>query len=673
MGYLASFVAEGVNRECDTIRTILITLGREAMAGDQTRLVALRWIIPALLVLVALDVRLFMFVDEAREDALAQARNTLRVSAEVIAQRMDQHLATYDRLLSGIGEGVRLRGSIPLEPDLTLHRLLVRRHALNPELRSLFLVRQDGAMAEMSVSFPAPAMHVAERDYFLAQAGSGADESRLFVGPAIVSKLTGRHIVPLSRRVENDGNRFLGVVAAAVDPDRLTTLLSEQGLPPGYTLSVFLRDGHPLACLPARVGCLDRQAGDAPLFRTLLARAPDAVFVREQLLDERAGPSAYATSDDYGIVVAATSDEHMLLAHWRRNLGGYVAMALAGNLAFAGLAWYAFRQVQRRRHALRLLADANQELENRVIRRTDQLRRSEDRARTFMNTARDAVVVIDSDSCIVEFNRAAEAMFGYRAEEVAGRRLDVLMPPAVASVHRRHVQTANASAEARSMNRGREVTGRHKDGHEFPIDVTVGSAGEGGQSFHVGIIRDISERKRLEQELQRQASTDGLTGVLNRRAFTAESERVISVAVRYGRPLSLMVIDADHFKKVNDVYGHPTGDAVLRALAQVLGRTLRTSDLLGRLGGEEFGIVLPETDAGGARELGERLLQAVRERRIEHDGQALSITVSIGATVIAAGDDSFESAFLRADRALYEAKHSGRDRIVISESTVAAG
>lgn len=281
-----------------------------------------------------------------------------------------------------------------------------------------------------------------------------------------------------------------------------------------------------------------------------------------------------------------------------------------------------------------------------------------------MNTARDAVVVIDSNSCIVEFNRAAEALFGYRAEEVAGRRLDMLMPPAQAPAHRQHVHAANASADARAMNRGREVTGRHKDGHEFPIDVTVGSSGGGAQSFHVGIIRDISERKRLELELQRQASTDGLTGVLNRRAFTAESERLISVALRHGRPLSMMVIDADHFKKVNDVFGHPTGDAVLKALALTLAQALRTCDVLGRLGGEEFGIVLPETDATGVREVGERLLQAIRDCRIEHDGNTLQISVSIGATLLAVAGDSFEAAFLRADRALYEAKHTGRDRIV---------
>lgn len=628
-------------------------------------LVAWHWMVPALLFLAAIDLRFWMLIDESREEELERARGTLHISVDLVAQRIDQLLKTYDRMLSGIAEGVRLHGDIPASPDLTLHRLLVRRHALSPELRSLFLVRADGILSETSLNFPAPGVDVSDRDYFIAQAESGADLNRLFVGPTIFSKVTGQPIIPLSRRVESDGSRFLGVSAAAIDPEQLLTLLVEQSLPAGYTLSVFLREGHPLACLPRRTDCLARKADHTPLFRSLLDASPGGLFQRQQLLDEVAGPAAYATSSIYRIVVVATADERTVLTSWRRHLGIYAVMAVAANLAFAGLAWFAFRQVARRRQALQQLADTNLELESRVTRRTEQLGRSEERARTFMNTARDAVVVIDSNSCIVEFNRAAQTMFGYTAAEAMGRRVDMLMPSAFAGAHREHVRTANLATGARTTGRALEVTGRHKDGREFPIDVTIGSSGNGTQSFHVGIIRDISERKRLEQELHRQASTDGLTGVLNRRAFTAESERLILLARRHDRPLSLMVIDADHFKKVNDIHGHPAGDAVLRSLAATLGHKLRASDLLGRLGGEEFGIVLPETGFDGAHELAERLLHAVRNCTMEHEVQTLRITVSIGVAVLDGSDDGFESIFLRADRALYEAKHGGRNRAVI--------
>lgn len=635
------------------------------MDRGMRRIVTWHWMLPAWLFLAAIDLRLWMLVDGSREEALNRARNTLHVSAGIVSQRIEQLLTTYDSMLSGIGESVRLRGDLQATPDLTLHRLLVRRHALNPELRSLFLVRGDGTMAEMSVNFPAPRIDVSDRDYFLAQSESSADRDQLFVGPAIISKVTGQPIIPLSRRVENDGNRFIGVAAAAIAPEQLNRLLAEQELPAGYTLSVFLRDGHPLACLPVRADCLDHPAGQTPLFRTHVAAAPSGVFEHQQLLHEAPGPAAYASSTAYSIVVAATADEQTVLAAWRRHLGAYAAMTVAGNLAFVGLTAFALRQLQRRRLALLQLADANQDLENRVVQRTDQLRRSEDRARTFMNTARDAVVVIDSNSCIVEFNEAAQKMFGYAPAEVMGRRLDMLMPQSAALGHRDHVRRVNTSVEARAMNRAREVSGLHRDGHEFPIDVTIGSSGEGAQSFHVGIIRDISERKSLERELQRQAATDGLTGVLNRRAFTSECERLIAQAQRQDSTLSLMVIDADHFKKVNDLHGHPAGDAVLKALARTLEGGLRASDLIGRLGGEEFGIALPSTSANGVQDVADRLLRAVRALAIEHEGLSLRITVSMGVAVLGPEDSGFEAAFRRADRALYEAKNAGRDRAVI--------
>lgn len=629
---------------------------------------AWRWLVLVVMVLAVFDVRLYMMASEARQAALDRAQYTLHVGVDVLAQRLDQQLTTYDRLLSGIGEAVRLRGRISDTPDLTMHRLLLRRHAINPELRSFFLVRETGVMAEVSTAYPLKEVDVSGRDYFLAQSGSGADEDRLFVGQPIVSKLTGQYIVPLSRRVENEGSRFLGVVAAAVDPGMLTKMLAEQGLPDGYVLSVFLQSGQGMACYPARVDCLQRKVDHTPLFRSLLPAEARGQFAHQTLLDETPGLAAYTTSSRYRLVVAATVDEKTVLVPWRRDLGNYVLIAIAGNLIVAGLAWFAVNQVQRRRLALLQLAHANQELEDRVLQRTQQLKRSEDRARTFMNTARDGVVVIDSNSCIVEFNRAAENLFGYSLKEVLGRKIDMLMPQQFGAEHRDYVQAANGATGVRSGSRGREVTGLHKDGHEFPIDVTVGSSGEGGQSFHVGIIRDISERKRLERELQQQAATDGLTGVLNRRAFTAKSEELIAVALRHDRPLSLLVIDVDHFKKVNDVHGHPAGDAVLRALARMLGAALRTGDVLGRLGGEEFAIVLSETDEAGARDAGERLLQVVRAARIDHEGTALHITVSIGAAVLRAGEDGFAALFARADRALYRAKNSGRDRLALERA-----
>lgn len=622
------------------------------------------------IILGIVDFQLYRMAAAARADALRQAEATLRTSTEVVLGRVDQMLDTQERAIAGIAEVISLRGRLSDKPDLYLHRLLVRSQRITTGLRWLFIIREDGTLAEYSAGFPAMTLDLADREYFRHQVDNW--EQGLYVGAPLVARIDNLPFIPVSRRVENDGNRFLGVIAAGIDPGEITPLLADQALPAGFTLHLLLRDGRTLACLPAAAGCLQEDWSQAPLFRDLLPQAPRGVFHRQRLLAGEAAPAAYAASDKYPVVVAARVDEPSALAPWRQALGGYIALAVGSNAALAGIAFFAFRQSQRRRQAMAALAEANQHLEERVATRTEQLRQSEARARALMNTAMDAVIVIDDKSHIVEFSRAAERMFGYASDEVLGQGLNELMPFDIGPVQPSATLAAAESSVRRLMGRGREVIARHRDGEQFPVEVTVGSTGEGGQPLHVAIIRDISERKVMEQELLRLATTDDLTGLLNRRAFSEEAERLVTLARRYRRPLTLLILDADRFKAVNDTYGHPVGDAVLRALAATLDSRLRGTDLLGRLGGEEFGILLPETTAQGGCELGERLLAAIRACRVEAAGEALHFTVSIGlASLDSQGVASLESLLQQADDALYRAKESGRDRLECQARTLA--
>lgn len=621
-----------------------------------------RWLAVALTLVCIVDFQLYRMAEASRRHALEDAEATLRVATDVVLARAEQLLDTYDRVMAGIGEVVSLRGNTIATSDLYLHRLLVRSHRITPGLRWLFVLREDGQLADNSTSFPAPRLDLSDREYYRIQVANW--ERNFYIGPAIAGRTDQVLFIPLSRRIVNDGSRFIGVVAAGIDPDELVHLLSDQALPAGFTLRLLLRNGRSLACLPAKESCLDDDWHAAPLFLSLLPRAPRNEHHHIQLFDELPGPAAYASSDTYPVVVAARLDEAKVLAPWRRNLEGYIAITLIGNLAFIGISFFAFRQFQRRQQAMDQLAEANLRLEERVSARTDQLRQSEARARTFINTAMDAVVVIDGESRVVEFNKAAERMFGFAADEVIGHTLDMLMPDDIAESHHNHVHAANESSAIRAMGRGREVVARRKDGELFPIEVTVGSTGVEEPHLHVGIIRDISERKAMEDELLRLATTDGLTGVLNRRAFSDKAERLINLAHRHQRPFSLLVLDADKFKGINDRYGHPAGDAVLKALSSALQSTLRGTDLLGRLGGEEFGIALPETSRAGAEELGERLLEAVRACRVPCADESLAFTVSAGLATLDKEGDNLATLLKRADDALYRAKAAGRDRLV---------
>lgn len=192
----------------------------------------------------------------------------------------------------------------------------------------------------------------------------------------------------------------------------------------------------------------------------------------------------------------------------------------------------------------------------------------------------------------------------------------------------------------------------------------VGAMAKAVQVFKEGLI----ERDRLQSELQRLARIDPLTGALNRRAFRELLEREAARARRHGRPLSVVMIDLDHFKRVNDTMGHATGDLVLVAVARAVSAALRGEDLFGRYGGEEFIVALAETDLAGAVRAAERLRQAVAELRFDHDGSAQGITASFG--VASFGDlradngETVDSVINTADQALYHAKAAGRNRVL---------
>ena len=175
---------------------------------------------------------------------------------------------------------------------------------------------------------------------------------------------------------------------------------------------------------------------------------------------------------------------------------------------------------------------------------------------------------------------------------------------------------------------------------------------------------EIAERERLEFRLRQLATTDPLTGLSNRRHFIDRAEMEVSRARRYRSPLSVVMLDIDHFKRVNDQLGHAVGDEVIRCVAETCSSTLRRDiDVAGRLGGEEFALLLPSTDASGALVLAERLREAMLEIELEGVLEPGSVACSFGVTQWAEDDVAIDVTVKRADTALYEAKRNGRNRV----------
>jgi diguanylate cyclase (GGDEF)-like protein/putative nucleotidyltransferase with HDIG domain len=190
-------------------------------------------------------------------------------------------------------------------------------------------------------------------------------------------------------------------------------------------------------------------------------------------------------------------------------------------------------------------------------------------------------------------------------------------------------------------------------------------------------IHNVVERARLETEVRRAnerlrewAIRDGLTGLYNHRHFQQLLLREWARAARYGHPLACLMIDLDHFKVVNDTYGHPFGDEVLKQVASTLAAEARAVDIVARYGGEEFVVVLPNTEVEGARHVADRIWRAVREQPVDHDGTSVKITLSVGvATSSSPGVDNEHALIKQADAALYRAKRAGRDQVFVVGDT----
>jgi diguanylate cyclase (GGDEF)-like protein/PAS domain S-box-containing protein len=295
---------------------------------------------------------------------------------------------------------------------------------------------------------------------------------------------------------------------------------------------------------------------------------------------------------------------------------------------------------------------------NGVVQRA--LGASEQRFRAISELASDGIITADVSGRITMWNKSATRLFGHEESEALGRPIAMLMPERYVLDQDNAYVGFDESRMQRAVGRTVELTGLRKDGTEFPVELSASTWCVDQERFYTSIVRDISERKRLEQAILTMARTDHLTGLLNRRAGEDTFARELVRAHRYARELSCLLLDIDHFKRINDTAGHASGDHVLRVMGQLIGGRIRGVDSAARWGGEEFLVVLPETSLKGASELGESLRALVESTSF---AVVPRVTVSIGVAHVGV-DESAEQAVARADKHLYAAKASGRNCVV---------
>ncbi|WP_305856750.1 diguanylate cyclase [Balneatrix alpica] len=303
-----------------------------------------------------------------------------------------------------------------------------------------------------------------------------------------------------------------------------------------------------------------------------------------------------------------------------------------------------------------IVHDITQTLEAR-----EALSRSEARYRTIIEDASLGILQLDEQGNILEANPAFSQMLGYHPRALHGWLWTDLVHP---DEQEATLRTFNALQERITPKLSHQQRFQHSQGQIIWAQVSISpiEIGDSELSF-VAMVENINERIQLQQQLQELAHRDPLTGLHNRRALEDFAKREQAWGKRHGQPICIMIADLDHFKKVNDTYGHGVGDIVLQHFADICRDTMRDTDIVGRWGGEEFVMLLPHTDLKKALMVADRLRQAVGRHVTQTDEHQLKVTVSIGLSQWHTAQEELVTALERADAALYNAKRNGRNRV----------
>jgi diguanylate cyclase (GGDEF)-like protein/PAS domain S-box-containing protein len=586
----------------------------------------------------------------SRVTELKNSETDMSNLARSLAQHADDTFELSDAILIGMVDRLETDGTDSVA-IARLQAFLDLRKATLARIRGLFVYGEDGRWLLTTEKLDFSGFNNNDRDYF-GRHRESADRNTL-IGKPVRSKSGGQWIVTLSRRFNHPDGRFAGVALMTIDVAYFSDFYAQFDVGPNGAIALLGADGVILARSPDDGTYVGRDMAKSPLFSG--PRLPTGAYHFTSPLDGVERLSFYKRSDRYPIVVLATKAQDDVLESWRQEavIRAVVVFALVALIAALGI--YVVRQLFERHRMAAVLAGKEADF------------------RMLAEESSDMVTRIDRDGRILYVSPSSARVVGWRAEQLLGT-------PALAGVNGEDLPQVELMVAALKRGEAEDARisyrTRHRQKGEIWIESTMHATrkSETGEiDGVVAISRDMTAHKDLEDKLAALAIIDGLTGIANRRHFDEQLEAEWARARRDNAPLSLLLIDVDHFKKFNDQYGHQAGDRCLQSIAKVLaagGR--RPADLAARYGGEEFVMLLPNTDAAGCEQVSDGFRFTLRDLGLVHELNHPSklVTVSLGGATIwpsaAQGSVGSSSLIEAADRALYAAKNSGRDRLVMS-------
>lgn len=605
-----------------------------------------------------------LFVGAIAYEQMREYRNTLqaekahmltqvRIAEQVLATQIRSADAALRTMLAGID---RWRGATGYLPFAQEH--LKRVEQMMPGARTFVVLDADG-VCQLSNRQDLIGVDMAQRPFFQ-QVQSQPEGHWLHIAPPHASS-RGDMAVTISRAMQAVDGKFQGVVAATLSPQFFEDLMKEMRYAPDMQIAVMHSQGHLYVTSPpvheisdeslrAQQGLVasHRETAGIESFQTGNPSIGPARLTMARTIDLT---SLQATK---GFVALASRSEAAVFEVWRRD----VLMHTALWSVFFVLVSVVLKRYQQGALALLAKSQAAEEAMQRSVQRFEQV----------ANTI--PCVLFDFE---IDHDGVARVLYvGPYSQTLLGLSPEFFMAEPTAFMQFVHAddKAAFESLMTKTLREGGGLNSEFRfvspKGQERWLQMTAtrgGSTENSGGTHWSGFLFDISEDKERQLALHSMAYQDVLTNAENRRSFMEKLQAELSRVQRTGEAGAVIMLDIDHFKKVNDTYGHDAGDAVLKHLVQVLHGGLRRVDTLGRLGGEEFAILLPATPLDSAMLLAERLRQTVQESPAALSQGSVSYTVSMGVSQVDGQSMTIDEILKFADKAMYEAKHTGRNRV----------
>lgn len=591
----------------------------------------------------------------ARDLDLKHAEVEMANLARSLTQHAEDTVELAESILAGIVSGLETDGISPAR-IARLQTLFDLRKAGLGRIHGLFVYDETGHWLATTENVNFADLNNSDRAYF--QHHLESTNRTTLIGRPVLSRSGGQWVTTLSRRINHPDGSFAGVVLATVDSSYFSQFYDRFNIGANGTVSLLSADGIMMARSPDDGTNVGRDSSAGPLFKKIGSGASSGAYYFRSPVDGLQRLGFYQRSSRYPFIILAAKAQSDVLARWHEEARIRMAVVLGLVVLIAVIGLYLVRQMQGRQKMV--VALESKEANFRVL----------------AEGSSDMVTRIGLDGRVYYASPSSVRIVGWRPDQLVGT-------PALAGINPddlpRVAETAAALKRGEVEETRISYRTRHREKSEIWVETTlrITRTITGEIDGVVAITRDMTEQKNLEGKLTSLATEDGLTGLANRRCFDERLQTEWARAFRDGKPLSMLMIDVDHFKKFNDRYGHPAGDVCLRSVAEMLAaEARRPGDLAVRYGGEEFALLLPNTDAAGCKMVGESIRAELRKLCVIHvlNPPSKRVTVSLGgATMWPNAQQSTESSSLviAADQALYAAKGGGRDRLVMSAQIVA--